>query len=159
MMEGVEAAPRIRDHPAKCYNLNQLSRQTIDKKRVIAKQKSAPKKGKPESMVVENMENVFDPSNPYEKILVNQNNKDEDIQCDICLEYEYEDDDQIVMCDLCNAATHQKCYGGSLMYGIPQGNWYCDRCLLLVQNREMPCTDIKCFLCNDIDGMMRNVDV
>lgn len=109
-------------------------------------------------MIVDAQTDVVDPAHPYEKILVNQNNSDEDIQCDVCLEFEYEDDDQIVMCDLCNAASHQKCYGGSLMLGIPQGNWYCDRCLLLVQNREMLCTEIKCFLCNDIDGIIKNVD-
>ena len=59
-------------------------------------------------------ENEFDPSNPYEKIIIVNNQVDEDIQCDICLEYEYEEDDFIVLCDLCNAATHQSCYGGQL---------------------------------------------
>jgi hypothetical protein len=50
-------------------------------------------------------EDNFNPNNPYEKIFITYDN-DDDIQCDICLEYDHEDDDQIVICDLCNAATH-----------------------------------------------------
>lgn len=38
-------------------------------------------------------EDSFDPNNPYEKIILNTNLKDEDIQCDVCLEYEHEDTD------------------------------------------------------------------
>ena len=56
--------------------------------------------------VDEVFEEAIDPNNPYEKIIITTNEKDEDIQCDICLEFEYEENNQIVLCDLCNAATH-----------------------------------------------------
>ncbi len=72
----------------------------------------------------------FNPNNPYEKIIIPYENEDE-IQCDICLDPDHEDDDQIVMCDLCNAATHQSCYGGNLLNNIPIGTWFCDRCAIL----------------------------
>jgi NuA3 HAT complex component NTO1 len=108
-------------------------------------------------MEVDKEEDYFNPNNPYEKIVLTYD-KDEDIQCDICLEYDHEDDDQIIMCDLCNAATHQTCYGGSLLKGIPQGTWFCDRCSILVQDRSKRCTEIKCFLCDEISGMMKCVD-
>ena len=52
------------------------------------------------------VEDSFDPSKPYEKITINECIEEEDIQCDICLEYEHEEDDQIVICDLCNVAVH-----------------------------------------------------
>jgi hypothetical protein len=42
-------------------------------------------------MVIEEAE--FDASNPYKKMILSQNQVDEDICCDICLEKEYEDDD------------------------------------------------------------------
>ena len=70
----------------------------------------------------------FDENNPYEKIVITANDKDEDIQCDVCLEYEYEDDDQLVICELCNVAVHQTCYGGDLLHGVPMGAWFCERC-------------------------------
>jgi hypothetical protein len=39
------------------------------------------------------VDEVVNPSaNPYEPIIINIEN-DEDIQCDVCLELEYEDDD------------------------------------------------------------------
>lgn len=32
-------------------------------------------------------------NDPYYEMKIEENEKDEDIQCDICLEFEYEDDD------------------------------------------------------------------
>jgi hypothetical protein len=66
-------------------------------------QATIKKQKKEEKMEID--EDSFNPNNPYEKIVIAYDN-DDDIQCDICLEYDHEDDDQIVMCDLCNAATH-----------------------------------------------------
>jgi hypothetical protein len=63
-----------------------------------------------------------------------------------------------VICDLCNVATHQSCYGGPLEFGVPSGNWYCDRCLKLISDKTLKCTEIKCFLCPDIDGLMKCID-
>lgn len=60
-----------------------------------------------------------------------ENNIDEEIQCDVCLEDDYHDDDKIVICEMCNAAVHQSCYGGDLAKGIPNGPWFCDRCKAL----------------------------
>ena len=103
------------------------------------------------------VEDSFDVNNPYEKIMINLNQKEEDIACDICLELEHEDDDQIVICDHCNVAVHQSCYGGDLLNQLPQDSWFCDRCKVLKQNPERRCTDIKCFLCPDIDGALKEV--
>lgn len=73
----------------------------------------------------------IDQNDPYAKIKISSVS-DEDIQCDICLEFDHEDDDQIVICELCNAATHQTCYGGNIHNKLPKGDWYCDRCTVLV---------------------------
>jgi hypothetical protein len=48
-------------------------------------------------------------ADPYYEMRIAENDKDEDIQCDVCLEHEYDDDDLIVVCGLCNAAVHQTC--------------------------------------------------
>jgi len=34
---------------------------------------------------------------------------------------EGEDDDEIILCDLCNVAVHQTCYGSELLNGVPLG--------------------------------------
>ena len=66
-------------------------------------QPTIKKQKKDDKMEVD--EDSFCPNNPYAKIRI-VNASDDDIQCDICLEFDHEEDDQIVMCDLCNAATH-----------------------------------------------------
>ncbi|TNV85459.1 hypothetical protein FGO68_gene6208 [Halteria grandinella] len=154
--EGEESKVRERTDK-KIYNESKLLLAQFDKKRL--EQKPEEHKPKPvEKMEIQKCENVIDPLNPYEKIIINTNEVDEDIQCDICLEYDHDDEDQIVICDLCNAATHQSCYGGPLTNQVPQGNWYCDRCSVLNIDKNRKCTEIKCFLCPDIDGLMKCVD-
>ena len=96
----------MRDRPAQCYNINQLSLKTVDKKRVVAmikegKSEKCAKKHSDQMEVEKINEDQIDPAKPYEKIIIVDNQVDEDIQCDICLEYDYEDDDCIVICDLC----------------------------------------------------------
>ncbi len=95
---------------AKIYNEAKLSTQTftLSPPPQVAKNESKKKTDT-------NTEKPFDPSNPYAEIIVQENFDDDKVQCDICLDKEYEDEDQIVLCDLCNAATHQGCYGGSIL--------------------------------------------
>ena len=85
-----------------------------------------------------------------------ENDNDEDIQCDVCLEFEYEDDDMIVICEMCNAAVHQCCYGG---LEVPKGDWFCDRCTELKRDTNVKCNDIKCFLCNEVQGIIKKIEV
>lgn len=46
---------------------------------------------------------------------------DEEIVCDVCLDMESTDDNQILICDLCEASIHQSCYGSELKHFIPEG--------------------------------------
>jgi len=39
--------------------------------------------------------------------------------CDVCLDGDTEFDNAIVMCELCNVAVHQTCYGWELTCSIP----------------------------------------
>ena len=38
------------------------------------------------------------------------------------------------------------------------GEWFCERCNVLKHNANMRCTEIKCFLCPDVDGVLRKVE-
>ena len=100
----------------------------------------------------------WDPNNPYGLIRIDNNAENDEIVCDICLDPEDDDGDEIVICDLCLVGVHQTCYGGKLRHGIPKGSWYCDRCEELVRDRTKKCTEIKCFFCPDIDGAMKKVN-
>lgn len=50
----------------------------------------------------------------------------EDAQCAICNNGDYEDEDLIVFCGNCNIPVHQKCYG---IDEIPEVDWICNNCL------------------------------
>ena len=39
--------------------------------------------------------------------------------CDICLDEEYDEGDEIVVCETCLVAVHRGCYGSELKLGIP----------------------------------------
>jgi NuA3 HAT complex component NTO1 len=54
---------------------------------------------------------------------------DEELQgCKVCCDGASDDLNQILFCDGCNVAIHQRCYGVHL---IPEGEWFCQRCELL----------------------------
>lgn len=91
---------------------------------------------------------------------MDQNAKNDDIICDVCLEEDDYEGDEIIICDLCLTGVHQSCYGGKIKDKLPGQNekWYCDRCEYLLRNQStMSCLDIKCVLCPDVDGMMKQV--
>lgn len=94
---------------------------------------------------------------PYRNIRIDQNDNDEDIQCDVCLESYAEEGNEIVLCDLCNVATHQSCYGSELLKGVPVGQWFCQRCSVLKADVSLKYDEIKCFLCPDVDGLIKRV--
>ena len=77
---------------------------------------------------------VYDPADPFALIRLDQNNVDEDIECDACLDNEYDEGDEIVICEACLVGVHRSCYGSELRYGIPSGDWYCQRCAYIKQN-------------------------
>ena len=43
---------------------------------------------------------------PYFDIKIKENDIDDNICCDVCLEYDHDLDNKIVLCDLCNVAVH-----------------------------------------------------
>lgn len=66
---------------------------------------------------------------------------EEDYICSICNDGDYEDDDLIVICSVCEMGAHMKCYG---ILVVPEDDWVCHgcRCYSLDQRNS-----IKCALC------------
>ena len=50
---------------------------------------------------------------------------DQDLLCAVCGQAHSEEPNQIVFCEMCDLAVHQKCYGIS---EIPEGDWLCWPC-------------------------------
>ncbi|KAF4994448.1 hypothetical protein FGRMN_5778 [Fusarium graminum] len=49
----------------------------------------------------------------------------DEIVCAICLKPHSQDPNQIILCDICDFAVHQECYG---VPDIPEGDWLCKSC-------------------------------
>jgi len=77
----------------------------------------------------------------------------EDAQCAICNNGDYEDEDLIVFCGNCNIPVHQKCYG---IDEIPEIDWICNNCLAFNLKRGI---QVKCILCPKRGGAMKPTSI
>lgn len=98
---------------------------------------------------------------PYFDIKIHENEEDQDnIVCDVCLEGDDAEGDEIVICELCLAATHQSCYKGEIERQLPAADqpWYCARCTVLVNDKSKKANEIQCFFCPDLKGIMKPIE-
>ena len=67
--------------------------------------------------------------------------------CVVCLDGEVQDGNEILLCDGCDMAAHQFCYGVPKLPG--DGDWFCRQC-----EAKVP-PETRCCICNrsDIGGM------
>lgn len=77
--------------------------------------------------LVEQLIDVFDKEGYYQETEggIPYNEAELDIRCGVCDLGDFTDGNQIVLCDSCDLAVHQDCYG---VPQVPDGNWYCRRC-------------------------------
>ena len=60
--------------------------------------------------------------------------QDMDAVCDICADGEVTPDNQILFCEACNVAVHQKCYG---IPSVPEGDYFCHPCRWFERDKMM----------------------
>lgn len=77
----------------------------------------------------------------------------EDAQCVICNSGDYEDEDMIVFCGLCNIPVHQSCYG---IDHLPEEDWICYNCQVFGLKRGLM---INCVLCPKKGGAMKPTNI
>ena len=86
----------------------------------------------------------------YKDIKIRKNENEDQIVCDVCLDEDDEDENEILICELCLVAVHQTCYGSELSKSVPKGDWFCARCRDLKANPLKKCQEIKCKYCPKI---------
>jgi hypothetical protein len=77
-----------------------------------------------------------------------QNSNPDDVVCLICNDGDYEDNDLIVYCSICQMTVHQNCYG---IIDLPEGDWVCYPCRAYKENSR----EIDCLLCPVKGGAMK----
>jgi len=83
-------------------------------------------------------------------VILENNSVNRDIECCVCLDTYCDGDNQIVICELCFAGVHQNCYQKELLKGVPEGDWFCERCSHLIRNRKKA----SCQLCSWTKGII-----
>ena len=80
--------------------------------------------------------------------------EDDEERCCICGRDDEGEDDAIVMCDGCNIAVHQTCYG---LFRIPAGDWYCEPCAAkrAATARKATLPPLSCPVCPRTDGAFK----
>lgn len=68
----------------------------------------------------------------------------DDTPCNICRMRESDDLNQILICDGCEVAVHQTCYG---IRSIPEGAWKCEACA-----QQLNPANLICELCMQVGG-------
>ena len=92
------------------------------------------------------------------------------MKCQVCLRYAFNPDDQIILCNFCKGAVHQKCYGAPIESNIPegfhkfisyiyplflfQGEWFCYKCEQYAHNKT-----IQCCFCPQKLGIIKNYTI
>eukprot|EP00347_Sterkiella_histriomuscorum_P020970 403335761 len=100
-----------------------------------------------------------------EIVMLEHKDCDDKLKCDICLDNQSQEDNQLVVCEICLAATHQKCYGLDLKDRVPENVWLCIRCKYLKQeykdvlasSNKRKLSEISrpfCLFCNDLQGII-----
>ena len=72
-------------------------------------------------MKEERVQSPIDGSNQmiYKSLWISENDEsivNEGTACDVCLSHDDDEGDEIVMCDGCNLAVHQKCNGREILH-------------------------------------------
>jgi len=87
----------------------------------------------------------------------NTNENDDDVVCNICLDGEWYEQDEIVFCEGCAVAVHQTCYGSEIAYTLPTMDWFCHKCVHALKSSTHP-SSIKWMFCSELQGPMKRVD-
>lgn len=74
----------------------------------------------------------------YPDLIHNNNLKEENWFCDICLDAEGAEDEDLAICELCLVVVHPSCYRRELYEQDPSDDspWYCQRCIYLIDKYE-----------------------
>jgi hypothetical protein len=127
----VQQTRKVKDCATGIFSAAKLAERKIQDAKPIAPKRSQDK-GR-QSMPPEPL--VVDPKDPFAHIRIDQNRENEnDIVCDVCLDDNDEEGDEILICEICFVGVHQTCYGGKFKNQLPPAEqpFYCERCEYLI---------------------------
>ncbi|CAI2380269.1 unnamed protein product [Moneuplotes crassus] len=97
------------------------------------------------------------PPMTVDQVFIKENMCDHQIVCDICKCESYEEGDEIVICETCNVAVHQSCYGREINDSVPMDDWHCERCKYINEKKNGDFSQASCRLCHKNKGCIIRV--
>lgn len=92
----------------------------------------------------------------YESMVLAENEFEQNWHCDICLDGE--EDEDLVICDLCLVVVHPSCHRRELYKSAPNEKdaWHCERCRFIREHelKGLNMAAPACMLCPDRKGAM-----
>ncbi|KAF8025973.1 hypothetical protein BT93_F2721 [Corymbia citriodora subsp. variegata] len=85
----------------------------------------------------------------------NEEEEEDGIVCAICQSTDGDPEDPIVFCDGCDLMAHTTCYGNPLAKGVPEGDWFCNQCLV-PNTSENRVESFSCSLCPNSGGALKS---
>jgi hypothetical protein len=86
-------------------------------------------------------------------------NEEDDVVCQVCFDGKSTEMNPILMCDRCNMAIHQRCYG---VIEIPDGSFFCSRCEYLngftKKQQKVVFRRTCCRICGGKDGALKRAE-
>ena len=95
----------------------------------------------------------------YDKIIVHENNEENNIRWDIWSDNFSSQKDLLVLWELWSTSVHQKWYGRDLQNEVPKEAWYWDRCKRLTEDKTIDPEDIRWFICSDLKGNLFSLTI
>ncbi|XP_054814013.1 uncharacterized protein LOC129314560 isoform X2 [Prosopis cineraria] len=101
--------------------------------------------------------NSLDVENENENVKDVVEDDEDGIVCAVCQSTDGDPADPIVLCDGCDLMVHASCYGNPLVKGIPEGDWFCEKCRVSSssQSKNDDESNISCCLCPTKEGAMK----
>ena len=100
-------------------------------------------------------------SSSYQHIVIEENSDETKITCDVCQYEDDFDDDEILICNLCQVGVHQTCYGSELISTsfdtLMEKDWYCARCRDILQYPGPEVDTVTCYFCPSVQGALKPI--
>jgi hypothetical protein len=92
----------VKDTSSGLFNETKLSERVVKSPKPI----TSPIASRDRSPKAVQQPATIDPMDPYALIRIDQNENDENVICDICLDSDDEEGDEIVICEMCLVGVH-----------------------------------------------------
>ena len=98
-------------------------------------------------------------SEVFKDVIIEKNiqGNEDDIVCNICLDGDPYQNDEIVFWEVWSIAVHQSCYGSEIVDTLPTHDWFCHRWVHWIKNSIHP-NSIRWIIWPNLEGPLKRIN-